>query len=85
MGAAQAIDFTLDDTRALLADESGSPPKCGAVQELIEARLSDVEARLKDLRHVRKVLKSALTQCREQKRSDCCVVIKGLRTTSRDA
>ena len=77
--AAQAIGFTLDDTRALLADESGSAPKCGAVQGLIEDRLEDVEQRLKDLRHVRKVLKSALEQCRQQKLSDCCHVVTSLR------
>lgn len=81
--AAQAIGFTLEDTRALLADESGSPPKCGAVQGLIEDRLSDVEQRLKDLRHVRKVLKSALEQCRQQKQTDCCHVIAGLKGTNR--
>ena len=77
--AAQAIGFTLDDTRALLADESGSPPKCGDVQGLIEDRLADVEERLKDLRHVRKVLKSALEQCQQQRKSDCCHVVEGLR------
>ena len=79
--AAQAIGFTLDDTRALLADESGSAPKCGAVQGLIEDRLAEVELRLKDLRHVRKVLKAALEQCREQKQSDCCHVVEGLRSS----
>jgi MerR family mercuric resistance operon transcriptional regulator len=77
--AAQAIGFTLEDTRALLADESGSPPQCGAVQGLIEDRLADVEERLKDLRHVRKVLKSALQQCRQQNPSDCCHVTEQLR------
>ena len=79
--AAQAIGFTLEDTRALLTDESGSPPKCGPVQGLIEDRLADVEERLKDLRHVRKVLKSALEQCQQQKKSDCCHVVEGLRRT----
>lgn len=77
--AAQAIGFTLDDTRTLLADESGSPAKCGDVQNLIEDRLADVEERLKDLRHVRKVLKSALSQCQQQKKTDCCHVVKRLR------
>ncbi|RMG33145.1 MAG: heavy metal-responsive transcriptional regulator [Planctomycetota bacterium] len=78
--AAQAIGFTLDDIRALLADASGAPPKCGDVQSLIEARLEDIEARLKDLRHVRKVLKAALEQCRTQKPTDCCHVVAHLRS-----
>ena len=80
--AAQAIGFTLEDTRVLLVDESGSPPKCGSVQGLIEDRLTDVEERLKDLRHIRKVLKSALAQCQQQKETDCCHVVDRLRGSS---
>ena len=78
--AAQAIGFTLDDVKSLLADEDGETPTCGNVQGLIEARLADIEQRLKDLRHVRKVLKSALEQCHQQKKSDCCQVVAGLRS-----
>lgn len=76
--AAQAIGFTLEDTRSLLGDATGSP-KCGDVQGLIEDRLSDIEDRLKDLRHVRKALKSALGQCHKQKHSDRCHVVESLR------
>ena len=77
--AAQAIGFTLDDVKSLLADGDGNAPTCGNVQGLIEARLTDVEERLRDLRHVRKVLKSALEQCHQQKKSDCCHVVEELR------
>ena len=78
--AAQAVGFTLEDVKALLADEDGDTPTCGSVQGLIEARMADVEERLKDLRHVRRVLKSALEQCHQQKKSDCCQVVAGLRS-----
>ncbi len=78
--AAQAIGFTLEDVKSLLTDEDGDTPTCGSVQGLIEARLADIEERLKDMRHVRKVLKSALEQCHEQKKSDCCQVVAGLRS-----
>lgn len=77
--AAQAIGFTLEDVKSLLADGEAKVPTCGNVQGLIEARLTDVEERLKDLRHVRKVLKSALKQCHQQKKSDCCQVVADLR------
>ena len=77
--AAQSIGFTLEDVKSLLADGKGKAPTCGNVQSLIEARLTDVEERLKDLRHVRKVLKSALEQCHQQKKSDCCRVVADLR------
>lgn len=76
--AAQAVGFTLEDVKALLADDTGEAPTCGNVQGLIEARLTDIEERLKDMRHVRKVLKSALEQCHQQKKSDCCHVVTGL-------
>lgn len=76
--AAQAVGFTLEDVKSLLADDAGEEPTCGNVQGLIEARLTDIEERLKDMRHVRKVLKSALEQCHQQKKSDCCHVVTGL-------
>lgn len=79
--AAQAIGFTLDDVKALLPNEDGCVPVCGDVQGLIEDRLADIEQRLKDMRHVRKVLKSALDQCHQQKKTDCCHVVEGLRAS----
>jgi len=77
--AAQATGFTLDDVKSLLIDDAGRTPTCGNVQVLIEERLEDIEQRLKDLRHVRKVLKSAQEKCRTQKKTDCCQVVEGLR------
>ncbi len=77
--AAQAIGFTLDDVKALLSDEAGHTPTCGNVQTLIEDRLGEIELRLRDLRHVRKVLTGALQKCRRQKKSDCCHVVESLR------
>ncbi len=76
--AAQATGFTLDDVKALLLDDSGGTPTCGNVRGLIEDRLTDTERRLTDLRHVRRVLKSALQQCEQQEKSDCCDVVAGL-------
>lgn len=78
--AAKAVGFTLDDVKSLLAGEDGSPAACESVQGLIEARLADTEERLRDLRHVRTVLRSALEQCHGQKDSDVCRVIAGLRS-----
>ncbi len=77
--AAQAIGFTLEDIKSLLSTESGKTPTCGSVQKLIETRLADIEEKLKDLRHVRRVLKSALAQCHEQRKSDRCHVVTELR------
>ncbi|WP_419580231.1 MerR family DNA-binding protein [Stieleria magnilauensis] len=76
--AAQAIGFTLEDIKSLLATESGRTPTCGSVQNLIETRLTDIEDKRKDLRHVRKVLTSALQQCQQNQKSDRCHVVTEL-------
>lgn len=81
--AAQAIGFTLDDIKTLLASPDGSTVSCRQVQTLIEERLAEVAQRLKDLRHVQHVLKSALEMCRTTQHADCCHVIETLRSKSR--
>jgi MerR family mercuric resistance operon transcriptional regulator len=75
--AAQAIGFTLDDARVLLGD-GGKVPRCGEVKALIETRLADVAARMKDLKHVQQVLKSAHEQCAESDPRCHCHVLKAL-------
>lgn len=75
--AAQAIGFTLDDVRALLG-EGGSVPCCGDVQQLIEERLAEIDQRLKDLRHVQRVLKDSLTKCQTSSPRRACHVLESL-------
>lgn len=80
--AAQAIGFTLDDVKALLCASDGNAAPCREVQALIEERLTDVTQRLKDLRHVQRVLTSALDECRKTELADCCHVLEVLRSKS---
>ena len=80
--AAQAIGFTLDAVNTLLGDHQGLAPTCHEVQSLIEERLADIEKRLKDLRHVKRVLKSSLKKCLDSKQDENCQVIDTLRSTS---
>lgn len=80
--AAQSIGFTLDDVQTLLAVPDSSSASCRVVQPLIEERLVEAAQRLKDLRHVQQVLKSALEKCRESELADCCHVIETLRDRS---
>ncbi len=82
--AAQSIGFTLDDVKALLAAPDSNASSCREVQTLVEERLAQVSQRLKDLRHVQRMLKSSLEKCKETERADCCHVIEALRTTSLD-
>lgn len=80
--AAQATGFTLDDVRALLGSQEGRTASCRKVQGLIEERLSGIEQQLKDLRAVRRVLKSALQKCRDTEQDGCCRVVESLNEAS---
>ena len=73
--AAQATGFTLQDVKELLR-----PAPCGRVQGLIEHRLQVVEARMRELRHVRRVLRRSLDECREHERTGRCRVVDELST-----
>jgi len=80
--AAQAVGFKLDDVRLLLDMQTARSPRCDDVRELIVHRLDDLSEQMKNLRHVQKVLKSALKRCDETKRRDCCPVIESLQTAA---
>ena len=81
--AAQDIGFTLDHVRTLLGSRGDRTVSCNDVQTLIEERLTDIECRLKDLRTVRRVLKTALRKCRESEGGGCCHLIEALEETVR--
>ena len=66
--AAQAAGFTVQDITTLLSLQDGSTGVSQAVQTLIEERLSDVEKRMADARHVQRVLKASLELCRRSNR-----------------
>ena len=69
--SSQAIGFTLGDIRTLL-DLNGEAV-CAEVQELISKRLGEVDAKLADLKRVRKTLAEGLERCR-QSTGDCAVM-----------
>ncbi len=71
--AAQATGFTLDDVAELLKRSS-----CSKVQGRIEERLEEVSARMRELRHVQRVLKAALVTCQEHEPTGRCRVIDTL-------
>ena len=76
--AAQATGFTLKDIRELLR-----PAACGKVQGLIEARLAGVEERMKELRHVDRVLRASLKECKAHQATGRCKVVDELSATAR--
>lgn len=71
--AAQATGFTLRDVIELLR-----PAPCGEVQGVIERRLEAVASRMRELRHVQRVLRRSLEECRRHESSGRCQVIDAL-------
>ena len=80
--SAQAIGFMLEHVKTLLGAHDGTSPSCRDVQALIQERMTDIEQRLRDLRHVQRVLKSAFTNCLKTEQAGCCHVIETLRKRS---
>ncbi len=76
--AAQATGFTLEDVTKLLR-----PAPCGKVQGLIEERLTQLAGRMKELRHVQKVLRASLRECHAHEESGRCRVVDDLTATAR--
>lgn len=76
--AAQATGFTLQDITELLR-----PTACRRVQRLIEDRLGVVAERMKELRHVHKVLKASLDTCQKHEETGRCKVIAELSASVR--
>ena len=73
--AAQAAGFTLEDVRTLLALHSGDLALCKDVQPLIAKRLTEVSQRLKELRHIQRLLQSFLATCYAQEQDALCPVV----------
>ena len=55
------------------------------MQGLIEARLAEVGARMRELRHVQKVLRGALELCRAHEETGRCAVVETLSARARRA
>jgi MerR family mercuric resistance operon transcriptional regulator len=76
--SAQATGFSLDDIRELLSLTHDDEP-CEEVITLTQKRLTEVRERIKELRHVEKVLAKSLTTCCTGNSPDLCDEIAKLK------
>lgn len=76
--AAQANGFTLKDVKGLLQLQDGALAPCSEVQSLVEARLRELEERMREMRAVRAMLRAALERCHRGEPSGRCEVLDGL-------
>ena len=77
--ASQAVGFSLDDVRDLLALDVKS--SCQDVQRLLEHRIEELDRKLGEMKFVRATLGQAMNRCRKSRRG--CPVLVDLRQRSR--
>ncbi|HEX3704194.1 MAG TPA: heavy metal-responsive transcriptional regulator [Vicinamibacterales bacterium] len=81
---AQALGLTLRDVRQLVSDQGRvGRDRCRKVRDLLERRLKDVDAKLAELRSLRRTLRTHLTACERALERDnaVCPVIAELAGT----
>jgi MerR family transcriptional regulator, mercuric resistance operon regulatory protein len=71
----QELGFTLNEIGHLL---SLNDQPCGEVQDIAGHKLSNVQAKMKDLKRLEKVLKVLLSQCQSNKNDSRCPIIDSL-------
>ena len=73
---AQQLGFSLQDIAQLLALYRESA--CDDVRRQAESRLAAIEAQIRDLQSMRRVLKRLVEQCRADARDDYCPIVESL-------
>lgn len=78
---ARDLGFTLDEVRALLQLADNSPDCCADARNMAAAHLSDVRAKITDLRSMERVLSTTVSQCDAGTHAHC-PLIEALSQTS---
>ena len=75
---AQSLGLSLDEVKGLLPARGAGLSECRRVRDLLSAKLSELDAKITQMRGFRKTLASYLHECEEAlagKRGDCCPVL----------
>ena len=74
----QALGFTLHEIAELLNLRVSSIARCGDVQRKAQAKLAQVEAKVRDLRALARGLQGLIQTCRAGQPTDRCPILKTL-------
>jgi DNA-binding transcriptional MerR regulator len=80
---AQELGFTLRESKQLLRLRSLGPKRATAARAAAEAKLRDIEARLRDLMAMRAALASLVESCRRSGGPIRCPILEALENSSR--
>lgn len=84
---AQTLGFTLREIAELLELRVSSRSLCGDVQRRAEAKLKQIEVKVRDLQSLATTLRDLLRTCKAGQTTDRCPILKGLekeRTAQRE-
>ena len=70
----RGLGFSIDELRGLLGLVDGGTQTCAEVKALTEQHLSDVRAKIADLRRIEKVLAATAAQCSGEQVPECPVL-----------
>src|SRR5574341_433884 len=80
---AQALGFTLQEIAELLGLRVSSTARCGDVQGKAQAKLKQVEGKLRDLRAMAQALRGLINACKAGQPTDRCPILQSLEKKER--
>jgi MerR family Zn(II)-responsive transcriptional regulator of zntA len=73
---AKELNFTLDEIRQLLTLKKSDQSTCAEILKHTEAKIREAETRIRELKEIKKVLKSLAEQCpADDTPTDCCPIL----------
>jgi Hg(II)-responsive transcriptional regulator len=81
---AQELGFSLQDIRELLSLRNSSAATCGDFQHAAEAKLADIDAKLRSLLRMKEALRKLVSACDGQSPTAQCPIIKALETEKKN-
>lgn len=75
---AQALGFTLHEIAELLNLRVSSAARCGDVQQRAQAKLKQVEAKVRDLQNLAKALRRLIRTCEAGQPTNRCPILQSL-------
>ena len=71
---ARELGFSLDQVRALLGLTGGRRMTCAKVKGITEQHIADIRQRVKDLKHIERVLTEMVAHCPGGEKPDCPIL-----------
>ena len=68
------LGFSLDEIRSLLSLAEDPKLRCGDVDQLARRHLADIEARIRELRRIARVLETTIRSCVGGTRGSCAIL-----------